>query len=118
MIDDLDRQLLTALALTPKRQLQLVREVETCSLTIKRRTGLLIERGLVTQDMPRGPFKITSAGLMALGDSAPRPWLNVGSISAAKAKDVAERSSPDSLTKSQAAAMGGRARAAQMWPQR
>jgi hypothetical protein len=38
LLDDLDRQVLTALALAPKRQLQLVREVEVCSQTINTKT--------------------------------------------------------------------------------
>jgi hypothetical protein len=63
LLDDLDRQVLTALVLAPKRQLQLVREVEVSSLTIKRRAGLLIGRGLVKQDAARQPFVITPAGL-------------------------------------------------------
>jgi hypothetical protein len=46
-LDDLDRTILSALALTPMRQLALSRRLETCSLTTKRRTGLLISHGLV-----------------------------------------------------------------------
>ena len=88
LIDDLDRQLLTALARSPRRQLQVVGVIGCYSLTAKRRLGLLIGRGLVRQDIARGPFMITSAGLELLGDHAPKKWLNVESISAAKARDV------------------------------
>jgi hypothetical protein len=48
-LDDLDHQVLRIIALGPKRQLQLVEETEACSLTIKRRTRLLIGRGLAVR---------------------------------------------------------------------
>jgi hypothetical protein len=78
VLDDLDKRVLRTLALAPKRQLQLVREVEVCSLTIKRRARLLIGLGLMKQDAARQPFSITDAGLAALGPDAPnrpQPWI-------------------------------------------
>ena len=65
LLDDLDRSILRALALAPKRAIALKLRLEACSLTIKRRTGLLIERGLIeAQD---GGFRITDQGRAALG---------------------------------------------------
>ena len=34
-----------------------------CNLTVRRRIDALVERDLVMQDTPRGPFRITDAGL-------------------------------------------------------
>jgi hypothetical protein len=90
-LDDLDHAILSALAVTPLRQLALSRRLETCSLTIKRRTGLLISRGLVRQAAPRQPFSITDAGGQALGDAAPTRWFNAAKVSAALARDVVQR---------------------------
>ena len=92
LLDDLDRHHLAAIALAPKRQLQLVREVEVCSPTIKRRIGLLIGRGLVKQDGARQPFSITDAGLAALGPEAPQRWVDLNRLRASTAKDVLTRS--------------------------
>jgi DNA-binding MarR family transcriptional regulator len=89
-LDDLDRQVLRLIALAPMRQLQLVRETETCSLTIKRRTGLLIGRGLAVRDEMKR-FSITDEGRKALGDAVPPRWVRLEAVSAALAKDVAER---------------------------
>jgi DNA-binding MarR family transcriptional regulator len=115
MIDNLDRSILSALALAPKRQLALVAALGCCSLTIKRRASLLAQRGMVRQDAPRAPFMITAAGREALGDAVPAPWVRPEVVAASLAKDVAARSSLGGLTKSQAAVLGGRARAAQMF---
>lgn len=115
LLDGLDRSILSALALAPKRQLALVGALGCCSLTIKRRASLLAQRGLVTQDAPRAPFKITAAGREALGDAVPAPWVRPEVVAASLARDVAARSSLGGLTKSQAAVLGGRARAAQMF---
>jgi hypothetical protein len=67
LLDDLDRQVLTALVLAPKRQLQLVREVEVSSLTIKAAGGPVDRawsgeagRGApAVRDHPRGPRRAT-----------------------------------------------------------
>jgi hypothetical protein len=90
ILDDRDKRFLAALAIMPKRQLQLVREIEACSLTVKRRLGRLVQHSLVAVDESR-KFRITSKGRDALGDAAPVPWLRVEAISAAAAKDVRER---------------------------
>jgi hypothetical protein len=58
---------------------------------------------------------ITSAGLELLGDHAPKKWLNVESISAAKAHDVTCRAELGVMSRSESARLGGKARAAQMF---
>lgn len=109
LIDDLDRSILRALALAPKRAIALKLRLETCSLTIKRRTGLLIERGLIeAQD---GGFRITDQGRAALGPDAPVQWLDPARILASLARDVTARRSPDAMTHAEA----GRAGAAVRW---
>lgn len=93
VIDELDRQILTALVLEPMRQLELARETETCSLTIKRRAGLLAERGLIRVD-ERRRYVVTHEGFDALGDAAPKrpaPWFDAARISAVNSRDVAAR---------------------------
>jgi hypothetical protein len=93
LLDDLDRHVLAVLrsSPTPMRQLGLARRCGTCSLTIKRRVAVLAHRGLVTITGPQ--FRITSAGIEALGPDAvkPTPWVRVEAISAASARDVADR---------------------------
>ena len=111
ILDDTDKQLLTTLVLKPTRQLELVRRTGLCSLTVKRRLGLLIERGLAKQDAPRLPFSVTDAGRQALGRAAPQhePWVNAAAISAAAAKDVRERVTVSDMTriaKSRSASLG------------
>ena len=97
-------------ALTPMRQLQLVREVEVSSLTIKRRVSLLIGRGLVKQDAARQPFSITDAGLAALGPGAPKRWVDLNRLRASTAKDVLTRSPTETWSASQLAAKARMAR--------
>jgi hypothetical protein len=102
VLDDRDHDILRIIALAPKRQLQLARETETCSLTIKRRAGLLAERGLVRRDdMKR--FSITDAGLAALGPDAPQhqPWVDLERVRASTARDVVARhgQEPDDRTR-------------------
>jgi hypothetical protein len=109
-LDDLDRAILRALALAPKRQLQMAREIEVCSLTIKRRGELLIERGLVKQNATRQPFAITDQGRAALGPDAPQRWIDSERIRAAAARDVLARRSPDVTTPAEAGRMGARVR--------
>jgi hypothetical protein len=92
-LDELDKTLLTTLAGSnvPLRQLGLARRCGVCTFTIKRRIGLLADRGLV---LVRGPqFLLTDAGRKALGPEAPvvKPWFNPAMISAAAARDVRER---------------------------
>jgi hypothetical protein len=113
--DDTDKRILRALAWRPMKQLVLVREIEVCALTIKRRTAVLIERGLVRQDSPRAPFAITAKGRGALGDDAPVPWVRLEAIAASLAKDVASRSSPDVMGRAECSRIGGLARARQMF---
>jgi hypothetical protein len=99
LLDDLDRRVLAALALTSMGTVKLARRVEVCPMTIRRRVRLLVERGLVFAD-PRKFFSITDAGLAALGPEAPQrpePWVKVEAVSAARAKDVAERQGRQSV---------------------
>jgi DNA-binding IclR family transcriptional regulator len=114
VLDDRDRQVLAALALTSMGTVKLARRVEVCPMTIRRRVRLLVERGLVFAD-PRKFFSITDAGLAALGDAAPQrpePWVKVEAVSAARAKDVAERQgqSVDDRTSWARSQQGSRAR--------
>jgi hypothetical protein len=105
-LDDLDRTILSALALTPLRQLALSRRLETCSLTTKRRTGLLISHGLVRQGAAKR-FEITDQGRAALGPDAPRPWVRHEAVAASLAKDVTARPSLDVMTRVEIGKMGG-----------
>jgi DNA-binding Lrp family transcriptional regulator len=93
LIDDLDRRVLAALAVTAMGTLKLARRVEVCPMTIKRRVRLLVERGLVLSD-PRRFFAITDEGRRALGaDTSPRPapWVRREAVAASLAKDVVAR---------------------------
>ena len=86
--------------------MKLARRVAVCPLTIRRRTRLLAERGLAFAD-PRKFFLVTDAGRAALGEAQPskppEPWVRKVLISAARARDVLERSTDDrsALMKSQ-----------------
>jgi hypothetical protein len=113
--DDTDRHILRALCWRSMRQLVLVREIEVCSLTVKRRTAVLIERGLVRRDSDRAPFVITDRGRDVLGPDAPIPWVKPEAVAASLAKDVVSRSSPDALNYVERSRLGGRARARQMF---
>jgi hypothetical protein len=100
VLDDRDRQVLAALALTSMGTVKLARRVEVCPMTIRRRVRLLVERGLAFAD-PRKFFSVTDAGLAALGPEAPQkpaPWVRVEAVSAANAKDVRERGQDDRTT--------------------
>jgi hypothetical protein len=94
LLDDRDRQVLAALALTSMGVSKLARRVEVCPpTTIRRRVRLLVERGLVLAD-PRKFFSITDAGRAALGPDMPKrpaPWVKVEAVSAARARDVRTR---------------------------
>jgi DNA-binding Lrp family transcriptional regulator len=93
VLDNRDRDLLAALALTGMGTLKLARRVGTCPLTVKRRLYSLIERGLAFAD-PRRFYGITDQGRRALGTTnppRPAPWLGPEQISAASAKDVRQR---------------------------
>jgi DNA-binding Lrp family transcriptional regulator len=90
VIDDLNKRLLAALVHAPMRQLVLSRRVGVCSLTVRRRAELLIGRGLVRRDAAKR-FSITDEGRKALGDAVPPRWVRLEAVSAALAKDVAER---------------------------
>ena len=105
LTDGFEKQILTALARSPLRQLQLARLVNCCSLTAKRRLSSLVGRGLA--DAQEGRFRITGAGISALGPDAPRPWVDVARISAALARDVAERHGSDVMTLAERGRMGG-----------
>jgi hypothetical protein len=93
LLDDRDRQVLAALALTSMGTMKLARRVEVCPMTIRRRVRLLVERGLVFAD-PRKFYTITDAGPAALGPDTPKrpaPWVKVEAVSAANASDVRTR---------------------------
>jgi DNA-binding Lrp family transcriptional regulator len=91
VLDDLDRQVLAALALTSMGTVKLARRVEVCPMTIRRRVRLLAQQGLVFAD-PRKFFSITPAGLAALPD-APKRWVDQDRLRASK--DVQARSPTD-----------------------
>ena len=91
LIDDLERRILGALAATSMGIMKLSRRAGTCPLTIRRRLGLLIGRGLVFAD-PRRFYSLTPAARGALGDaSLPPRWVRVEAVSAASAPDVQRR---------------------------
>jgi hypothetical protein len=100
LIDDLDRKVLAALALTSMGSVKLARRVEICPPTIRRRARLLVERGLVFGD-PRKFYTLTQQGRQAVGDDMPvrQPWIDPRVISAATARDVLSRSPNDDRTK-------------------
>jgi Mn-dependent DtxR family transcriptional regulator len=109
LLDDLDRELLVAVARTPSRLTALKRQIGVCALTIRRRVDRLAERGLIeAQD---GGFRITDQGRAALGPDAPVQWLDPARILASLARDVTARRSPDAMTHAEA----GRAGAAVRW---
>ena len=113
LIDDLDRDILRALALTAMGPVRLSRRLGVCLQTTKRRTISLAEKGLVIADVRRF-FSITPEGIEALGPkSQPSPrWVNVAAISAAAAKDVADRPRVDDRTQEERSRPGKMARAA------
>jgi DNA-binding Lrp family transcriptional regulator len=91
LLDDLDRRVLAALALTSMGTVKLARRVEVCQPTIRRRVRPLLEKGLVFAD-PRKFFSVTPAGRAALGDEAVvSRWVDPARISAANARDVRTR---------------------------
>jgi len=90
VLDDRDRQVLAALALTSMGTVKLARRVEVCPMTIRRRVRLLAS-AVWCSPTPE-VFSVTAAGLAALGPEAPQkpaPWVKVEAVSAANAKDVA-----------------------------
>jgi hypothetical protein len=89
LIDDTGRDILTIIARAPVRQLALARRLGVCSLTAKRRLGLMIGQGLI--DVNASRFRITDQGRSLLGDQCPSPWLRPEAISAAMARDVVRR---------------------------
>jgi DNA-binding MarR family transcriptional regulator len=94
MLDDLDRSILNALTRSAMRQLALARRVGVCSLTIKRRLQILIEKNMVEAEpgpLNRNRYSITDQGRSSLGESAPTPWVKVEAVSAASARDVRAR---------------------------
>ena len=97
VLDGLDTDILSMIASAPMRQLELAHRLGIASLTAKRRITRLVSAGMVTIDTGRR-FCISKVGVAALGGPpAPKPvepWLNVTAISAASAKDVAERQKP------------------------
>jgi hypothetical protein len=82
--------------------LHLARETETCSLTIKRRAARLTERGLVRRDDVKR-LSITDEGRKALGDAAPKRWVDLDRVRASTAKDVLTRSPTNDRTAAQLA---------------
>jgi hypothetical protein len=112
VVDELDRDILGALAMTAMGCMKLARRVQVCPLTIRRRLGLLIGRGLVFAD-PRRFYSLTPAGRGALGDaSLPPRWVRVEAISAAAAKDVVEPTYVNNISAAQRTNCGKLARAA------
>jgi Mn-dependent DtxR family transcriptional regulator len=109
VLDDRDRQVLAALALTSMGTVKLARRVEVCPMTIRRRVRLLVEKGLVFAD-PRKFFSITDAGLAALGDTAPQRWVDLNRLRASLSKDVLTRSPTNERTTAQIAAHARMAR--------
>jgi predicted ArsR family transcriptional regulator len=109
VLDDRDRKVLAALALTSMGTMKLARRVEVCPMTIRRRVRLLVERGLVFAD-PRKFFSVTDAGLAALGDAAPQRWVDLNRLRASTAKDVLTRSPTNDRTIAQIAANARMAR--------
>lgn len=97
ILDDLDKQVLTTLALAAMRQMQLAAQIGCCSLTAKRRLGLLVSRGLAKTD-ERHRYVVTDRGREAVPD-APQPWVRIEAVSAAMSRDVQERSPTDDRTK-------------------
>jgi hypothetical protein len=89
VLDQLARQVLSALALAPTRLLALARRVGCCSLTPRRRIDRLVAQKLIETDGRR--FTITSEGREMLGDSAPQRWIDPDRIRASTAKDVGAR---------------------------
>jgi hypothetical protein len=94
VLDDRDRQVLAALAVTAMGAMKLARRVEVCPMTIRRRVRSLIGHGLVFAD-PRKFFSITNEGRKALGDAVPPRWVRPEAVSAATAKDVSRREHPN-----------------------
>jgi predicted transcriptional regulator len=91
VLDDLDRQVLAALALTAMGTVKLARRVEVCPMTIRRRVRSLVENGLVFAD-PRRFYVVTDKGRDLLGpDALPPRWINTAAISAVSARDVQAR---------------------------
>jgi hypothetical protein len=109
LIDDLDRELLVAVALSPLSLMALKRRIEVCRLTVRRRVDALISRGLVSRT--EGRYEITDQGRAALGPDAPRPWVRPEAVAASLAKDVTARGGSDLLTTAERGRMCGLAMA-------
>jgi hypothetical protein len=110
ILDDTDRRILGALALSPVRLMTLARLLGICRLTARRRLDRLMAQKLVEVDEDR--FQINAKGRDCLGPDAPLPWFNVIAISAAAAKDVRERSPTDNRSAAMHSANGRKARRA------
>jgi DNA-binding transcriptional ArsR family regulator len=113
LIDDLDRQVPAVLRVAPMGHVRLSRRIGVCLLTARRRANLLAERGLVFPDV-RKFYSITPEGIEALGPKSQPPprWVNVAAISAAAAKDIAERTRLDDRTQEERSRPGRMARVA------
>ena len=113
LIDELDRQVLAVLRSSPMGHVRLSRRIGVCLQTAKRRANLLAERGLLVADVRRF-FSITPEGIEALGPKSQPPprWVRVEAISAAAAKDVADRPRVDDRTQAERSRPGQMARAA------
>jgi hypothetical protein len=108
VLDDRDRQVLAALAVTAMGVSKLARRVGICPMTVKRRLHILAERGLAYAD-PRKFFSLTPDGVAALGD-APKRWLDLDRLRASTAKDVQARSPTDDRNMARLAANARMAR--------
>ena len=112
LLDDLDHNILRALALTAMGVTKLSRRVEVCALTARRRVNILIGNGLVFAD-PRRFYMLTPAGREALGEApVVSRWVDPERIKASVAKDVTERLYVPEQTAEQRSYAGKMARAA------
>lgn len=114
LLDDLDRDILRALALTGMGVMKLSRRLGTCPLTVKRQLGLLTARGLAFAD-PRRFYVATDAGREALGPDAAKPtprWVIPEAVAASTARDVVNRPYVNDITSAQRSNCGKLARAA------
>jgi hypothetical protein len=89
VLDDLDKRVLQIVARSPCRLVKIVAHTGICRLTARRRVNLMVERKLIEAQGRK--FSITDAGLVALGPSAPKRWINTAAISAVSARDMQAR---------------------------
>jgi predicted transcriptional regulator len=114
VLDDRDRDILTVIARVPAGIAAIAKRTNVCQPTARRRIDRLVEHGLAAATGKR--YTATEQGLRALGPaSRPEPWVRVERVSAALAPDVQARHGQTVLSRSDAARLGGLARAAKMF---